>query len=147
MTKRGRGRPPLPGWMPASALAKLPAGVAVHLDLGKHRRAMRVRTAFVSVDEVHVTQAGGEPLMFPMDAIVRARVVTGLFESGDAVLRRGVPAAEWRGGVVRCRGAEVYVEQIDASFTWLDESELEHAEARTIDVVEAVAAEAESRGE
>lgn len=125
-----RGRPPL-RWLTGQQLAALPWGTAVVVDRGLKHSVLRGRIAGLDT-ELHL--AGGEH--FPITGRTRGRVVNGLFDEGDLVLRRGVPAAEWRGGVIRCKGREVYVEST-AGVEWLDEDLLERVEDRRGESLEA----------
>lgn len=124
-----RGRPPL-AWLDVQQLRALPIGTAVVLDMGSAHNVTGRIASFdsdcVEVETVHADDAVNVPLL----RVVRARVVSGLYLPGDPVLKRHVPASEWRGGVVRVRGREVCVEQIDGSWVWLDESVIEPPQAR-----------------
>lgn len=91
------------------------------LDLGRLKQAgIRGRIAGSARGELAL--ADGRIVM--LDRVTRGRVVNGTYEAGDLVLRRGVSEAEWRGGVVRCEGTEVYVESTDG-FEWVHEDSLE----------------------
>jgi hypothetical protein len=68
--------------------------------------------------------------MVAIASITRARVIAALLEDGDPVVRKGVPAAEWRGGVIRTGTnpatgrTGVLVEATDG-IAWHDEDDLE----------------------
>lgn len=118
-------------WLSAPDLATLPLGTALVVERnGQHSRRLTGRLTAHGDDHVELnTTAMGEILM-PLTSIKRARIAAALYEPGDPVLLRHVPAASWRGGVVRTDGSAVLVEQIDGSFAWHDESDLEPADAR-----------------
>lgn len=131
MSTPRRGRPAL-DWLDGPALAALPHGTAVSLELhGGHRERLigRVTGHIAGALELDTTSAG--EVAVDTIRIKRGRVVPALYEPGDAVLQRHVTASAWRGGVVRCDGRHVLVEQIDGTFAWFLESELEPAEARS----------------
>lgn len=127
-----RGRPPL-AWLTPAELASLPAGTVVALErTGRHTARLVGR-----IVEPH--PAGGVVLRVPGEdaeveispfTIKRGRTLPSLYEPGDPVLRRGYSASDWRGGVVRCEGTDVLVEQIGGSFAWFPETDLEPADAR-----------------
>lgn len=124
-----RGRPPLT-WLDGPTAAALPTGTALNVQLtGANSSRLRGRIASHVDTELALDTTRGEATV-TIDSIRRARVVSALYEPGDPVLRRHVPAATWRGGVVRTEGTEVLVEQIDGTFAWFSESELESPEAR-----------------
>jgi hypothetical protein len=123
--KRPRGRPARTDWLTAGQLARVPIGTAVAIDLGDKKAVIRGRVAGVLGSELVL--AGGQTIQ--LTRVRRARVVNGTYEPGDLVLRPGVPESEWRGGVVRCRGREVYVESTEG-FAWMSEDLLEPAESR-----------------
>lgn len=125
-TRRGR---PQHTWLSPAAIANLPAGTALAIQThGRHdaRTVARLRAAIP--DALQLTTRTGEVTM-ATSSIRRARVVPALYEPGDPVLIRHVPAATWRGGVVRTEGARVLVETL-AGMEWRTEAELEPAEAR-----------------
>ncbi len=125
-----RGRPPL-AWLDGDAAARLPVGTAISVERhGRHSARLVGRITGVLDGHVELdTTAMGE-VSVPLVDIKRARVVPALYEPGDPVLLRHVPAATWRGGVVRTDGADVLVEQLDGSFAWHAEADLEPADAR-----------------
>jgi hypothetical protein len=128
-TRRHQGRPAL-AWLSADATATLPLGTAVSVETrGRHapRTAGRILGAIAGTIELATFH--GE-VTIPVSAIKRARILPSLYEPGDPVLRRDVPAADWRGGVVRTDGTSVLVEQIDGTFAWFPEDDLEPADAR-----------------
>lgn len=119
-------------WLDADALLAMPAGIAVAVEtLGRHDRRILGRIAAATPTGLDLLTPRGE-LTVPANRIKRARTVAALYEPGDPVLRRQVSATTWRGGVVRCEGTDVLVEQIDGTFAWLGESEIEHADARDV---------------
>lgn len=128
--QRGRGRPPL-AWFSGGAAAALPVGTAVVLDLGDRGTRIRGRTVSSVAGELVVLVGPDRYRTVPVESIARARVVAGRLEDGDPVVRPGVPARDWRGGIVRHDGRRVYVETL-TGFEWIDEDELEHAEARPV---------------
>jgi hypothetical protein len=125
-----RGRPPL-AWLTGDELASLPTGTAVSVELrGRHDRRLIGRITAVHDGCLELdTTAMGE-VSVTLVSIKRGRTVAALYEPGDPVLLRHVPASTWRGGVVRVDGSDVLVETIDGSFAWHPEADLEPAEAR-----------------
>ena len=123
-TARKRGRPPLT-WISRTQLAQLPSGTAVALDLGDRKALTRGRIDGFVDGEVALTD--GRTVV--LAKVMKARVLRGLYDAGDLVVRRGVPESEWRGGVVRSNGFNVLVESADG-FAWLDENAIETAEER-----------------
>jgi len=132
-----RGRPPL-DWIDTTQMLALPAGTAVTVET-RGRRTTRLVGRITAVTDHTLTIAtptGGVELH--ESRIVRGRVVASVYEPGDAVLKRHVPADVWRGGVVRTEGTDVLVEQIETApdgtattgFGWIPEDALEPAEAR-----------------
>lgn len=117
--------------MTGDALAQLPLGTAVSVDQhGRHSRRLVGRITAVHDGHLELdTTAMGEVSM-TLVSIKRGRAVAALYEPGDPVLLRHVPASTWRGGVVRVDGTDVLVEQIDGTFAWHPEDDLEPAEAR-----------------
>lgn len=109
-------------------LAAVPPGTAVSYETRSHRGRCRGRLASVVAGEVTFL-AFGEEHTLPLAHVRNPRVVRGLYEPGDPVVRVGVPEADWRGGVVRCVGRRVQVETL-AGFGWLDETDIEPAERR-----------------
>jgi hypothetical protein len=129
-TAKRRGRPPL-AWVGPDGLKAMPAGIPVMVEMaGDHapRTIGRIRSHSDALT-VLVDRAG-ELLELDRLRVKRARTIRELYAPGDPVLKRGVPVAAWRGGVVRTDGTQILVEQIDGTFTWLDEIEIEPAEAR-----------------
>jgi hypothetical protein len=125
-----RGRPPL-AWLAGDALALLPVGTAVSVELqGRHGRRLVGRITGVLDGHLELDTTGMGEVSVALISIKRGRVVPALYEPGDPVLLRHVPASTWRGGVVRTDGSDVLVEQIDGSFAWHAEADLEPAEAR-----------------
>lgn len=112
-------------WLDGPQLAGLPTGTSVVIDAGTKKPLVRGRVAHTGLG-VLTLDSGIEVRLRPT---TRGRVVTGTFESGDLVLRVGVPESDWRGGVVRCSGHEVYVEST-TGFAWFNEGELETVEQR-----------------
>lgn len=131
-TSAKRGRPAL-AWLTATDLAALPTGTAVSVELrGRHSSRLIGRISSDPRTDGHLdldTTSMGE-VSVKLQDIKRGRVVPALYEPGDPVLLRHVPATQWRGGVVRTDGSSILVEQIDGSFAWHAESDLEPAEAR-----------------
>lgn len=124
-----QGRPTL-AWLDATETAQLPAGTAVSIEpTGRHAARTIGRITTVANDCIELDTPRGEVSM-PTREIKRARVIDALYEPGDPVLLRHVPAASWRGGVVRCDGTNVLVELIDGTFAWHGEAALEPADAR-----------------
>lgn len=132
MVKRPRGRPPRTDWLTTGQLARVPIGAAVVIDTGTHRSTIRGRVEGVMGSEMHLT---GDRVV-DLDRVRRGRVVNGLFDPDELVVRRGVPEATWRGGVVRCLGREVEVEFFHdpgdgdsvTGFEWVHEDLLEPAD-------------------
>lgn len=123
-----RGRPPLE-WLTPDQLRALPLGTAVSLDTsGRHKRLLGRITSTGTTLTV-ASPLEGTVELGPLD-IKRGRQVDALYEPGDPVLKRGVDARTWRGGVVRTDGTDVLVEQLDGTFAWHPEDDLEPAEAR-----------------
>jgi hypothetical protein len=130
MAKR-RGRPPLE-WISPTGLSVLQPGTAIAIEQ-TGRKAARTQGRIVQVTRKAVELATTTgTLTVPLLVIRRARIIGSLYEPGDPVLRRGVPEDVWRGGVVRTAGTDVLVEQIDGSFAWHSERDLEPAEAREV---------------
>lgn len=129
-----RGRPPLE-WLSGDRATDLATGTAVSIErTGRHgnRLVGRIlgRTIAGPTDTtLTITTTTGE-VTVTTASIRRLRVVPSLYEPGDPVLRPGIPADVWRGGVVRTAGSDVLVEQLDGSFAWFTEADLEPAEAR-----------------
>lgn len=126
--KPRRGRPPLQ-WLTWADLMRLPAGTPVLIDRGQHE----YRTVGRVISRVGgrlriVTRDGTAQVLDPPD-LERARVVEGFYDPGDPVLRRGVLAREWRGGVVRTEGTRVLVETV-GGVEWVPEEQLEHPDDR-----------------
>lgn len=129
MSTRTRGRPPL-AWLTADQLDDLTPGTAVSVEtLGKHTARLVGRVLTRTDTHIDLATPSG---VVELDRIRirRARVVDALYQPGDPVLLRGVHASRWRGGVVRCAGTDVLVEQIDGTFVWHSEDDLEPADAR-----------------
>ena len=125
-----RGRPPL-SWLDAAATVALPPGTVITVErTGKHVARLVGRIVAAAGGEVELATACG-PVTLPAARISRARIVPSLYEPGDPVLRVEVSADDWRGGVVRTDGTDVLVEQIDGTFAWFAEADLEAPEART----------------
>lgn len=120
---RKPGRPPL-AWLTPDQLAGLPAGTAVWIDRS-NGHGYKGRILMAVGDQLEL--ADGR--LVDLTRITRARVLDGLFESGDLVVRRGVDEADWRGGVVRCDGLMVFVESTGGD-GWVPEDELERPEDR-----------------
>lgn len=124
-----RGRPPL-AWLTAASTAGLPAGTAIAVETtGKHTARTVGRIRQVVGGRIDLDTPRGE-VTLETSQIRRARIVGELYEPGDPVLRRHVPADEWRGGVVRTEGTDVLVEQIGGAFGWFPEADLEPADVR-----------------
>jgi hypothetical protein len=129
MSTTRRGRPPL-AWLTANETTALPHGTAVSVEThGRHTARTVGRIASTVDNQLGLDTPRGEVRMDTAQ-IKRARIVPALYEPGDPVLLRHVPAAEWRGGVVRTAGTDVLVEQIDGTFAWHAETDLEPADAR-----------------
>lgn len=128
-TSARRGRPPHT-WLTPAQLFTLPAGTAVCLELTRHAPRVAGRIAGRIADELHLEVGGGRDHTVSRGELRRGRVVNAIYAPGDPVLRVDVPAGLWRGGVVRTDGRQVLVEQMDASFAWLDEAEIERPEDR-----------------
>lgn len=126
-----RGRPPLT-WLSVEQIAALPPGTAVCLELVRHSPRILGRLAGRVAGELTVEVGGGREQVLQLTELRRGRVVGGVYEPGDAVLRVDTPSALWRGGVVRSEGRQVLVEQMDSSFAWVDEAQLERPEDRAI---------------
>lgn len=124
-----RGRP-AHAWLNPEATAALPIGTPISIEThGRHAPRTVGRIVSRTDTDVQLTTTRGE-VAVPTRTIKRARIVSGLYEPGDPVLKRHVPASIWRGGVVRTDGTEVLVEQIDGDFAWIPEDDLEPADAR-----------------
>ena len=129
--KRSQGRPPL-NWLTLDGIRRLPVGVAVTVQL-HGTNTFRVVDRITATDDTSVQlQTPRGPVTLLNRNVKRARVVSRVFEAGDPVVRVGVDATTWRGGVVRTDGHEVMVEQIDGSFAWFPESDLEPADVRDV---------------
>lgn len=135
-----RGRSTL-DWITPSDVATLPAGTPVSVETyGKH--TARLVGRILGIDEtgtLSLMTTRGE-VDVHTTRVKRARLVDALYEPGDPVLKVNVSATTWRGGVVRTDGTEVLVEQLDGSFTWHTETDLEPPEARQPAPVAAVRA-------
>lgn len=128
-TKRGPGRPPLT-WLDPDGLRALPRGTPVTVETtGRHDKRVGGRMVGVTTTGVELATTRG-PLSLLTRSIKRARILDALYEPGDPVVRVGISDQEWRGGVVRCESYEVLVEQIDGSFAWYPEGDLEPADVR-----------------
>lgn len=124
-----RGRPPL-SWLDPDAILRLPVGTAVTLQTSGNQSRVTGRITGSVGDEITLEQTGGRERVIATRDIRRGRVVSALFSDNEGVLRVGVPAHVWRGAVVRSTGRRVQVEQIDGTFVWLDEVDLERPEDR-----------------
>lgn len=122
-TCRHRGRPAF-AWLTVEQVRQLPQGTAIVLDRGTHKASARGRLIQVTARIVKLSTTEVE-----VGEVKRARVVTDVFEPGDAVVKRGVSASVWRGGVVAVRDGSVQVEQIDGSWVWMPEAALSAAVA------------------
>lgn len=126
-----RGRPPL-AWLTLEALRALPLGTAVSVEThGRHNPRTVGRLTRVTETTVEVASTRG-PARLDNMRIRRARLLPSVYEPGDPVLRRNIPAGQWRGGVVRTDGTDVLVEQIGGTFAWFHEDKLEPPEVRDI---------------
>lgn len=124
MTTKRRGRPPL-DWLTPEQLAELPGGTAICLETyGRHSARTIGRITTSTADALHLVAEAPIPWL----RVRRGRVIARLFEPGDPVLRRGIPATNWRGGVVETQGTDVLVEQIGGAFAWFPEAELVSAD-------------------
>lgn len=137
-----RGRPPL-DWLPPETLRSLPTGTAIAVET-RGRRNPRLVGRITAVTDHTLTIAvptGGEVELLDT-RVRRGRVVASIFEPGDPVLKRHVPASQWRGGVVSTEGTTVIVEQLETApdgsvvpgFARIPEAELEPAAARDPDL-------------
>jgi hypothetical protein len=84
-------------------------------------------------DELTLVTATGEERTMAVPTITRARVVAALLEDGDPVVKRGIPMAEWRGGVVRtginpATGRLGVLVESTEGYGWHDEDTLERVE-------------------
>lgn len=113
------GRPPRTDWITPGQLSRLPIGTAVLIDAGDHKALVRSRIAGCVGTDLHLTNER----VLDLTKVVRARVVNGLYDPGDLVVRRDAPESAWRGGVMSVRGYEVQVETLDG-ITWVHEDEL-----------------------
>jgi hypothetical protein len=118
-------------WLTGLQVSRLPYGTALTYEDPSHRGPrIRGRLTAVIAGDLTVATATGEEHTVAITAIHRARVIASLLDDGDPVVRRGIPAGKWRGGVVRtgtnpATGRPgVYVETLEG-FAWWDESELE----------------------
>lgn len=136
-----RGRPPL-AWLTPEALRTLPLGTAVAVET-RGRRDSRLVGRIATVTDHTLTIAAPAGTVELTDSRVRrGRVLASVYEPGDPVLKRHVPASDWRGGVVRTEGTEVLVEQMETApdgsmapgFAWVSEALLEPASARDPDL-------------
>jgi hypothetical protein len=126
---RRRGRPPLK-WLDAAGLHALPVGTAVLVETGgRHANRLTGRIRSHSASATTIATPTGE-VTLPGNAVKRARTVEAVYEPGDPVVRRGISADAWRGGVVRTEGTQVLVEQIGGAFAWFAEDDLEPPESR-----------------
>lgn len=126
--RKPTGRPPMT-WLTPEALRALPVGTAVSVETFAHGPRLVGRIAALTDTHMLLTGATDDPLV-GWSKVKRGRVIAAIYGPGDPVLRRGVSAADWRGGVVRTEGSDVLVEQIDGTFAWFPEADLEPAEAR-----------------
>lgn len=126
--RRKRGRPALL-WFDGRAAIAMPVGTSLVIDPGGKGARIRGRVIDRTRGSVVLSLGGGRTRVLPSYRIARARVVEGRLEDGTLVVRFGVPADEWRGGIVRHDGQLVYVETL-TGFEWLDEDELEDIEER-----------------
>ncbi len=118
-------------WVEGGQLADLPLGTAVRIERrGRHHTRITGRITGMDEHNIELDTTTMEGIGMTLSSVRRALVVAGLYEPGDPVLLRHVPASAWRGGVVRTRGTEVLVEQLDGDFVWHPETDLEPAEAR-----------------
>lgn len=125
------GRPPAT-WLSPEAITRLPVGVVISVErIGAHTARLRGRITHTTRTSVQLTTTRGSVTLLSHH-IKRARIVDDLYEPGDPVLRPGVPAESWRGGVVRSQGTDVLVEQIGGEYAWFPEDQLEPAEARDL---------------
>lgn len=117
-------------WLGSHQLHTLPTGTTISVETHGRRAARTVgRITHTTDTTLQLTTTRGEAEM-TLTRIKRARIVGSLYEPGDPVLRRHIPATDWRGGVVRTQGTDVLVEQIGGEFAWFPEDELEPADAR-----------------
>ena len=129
-----RGRPPL-RWLEPDRIARLMVGTPLAVEmLGRHTARLVGRLTGVHEDRrmVDLWVPGSGDIALELAGVRRARIVDQIFEPGDAVLRRGVSSADWRGGVVRSQDDQVLVEQVDGSFAWFVETDLDPAESRFV---------------
>lgn len=132
MTERRarRGRPSL-AWVEADQLTTLRLGTAVRVERrGRHTARITGRITGHGESSIELDTTTMGEISMALTTVRRALVVPALYEPGDPVLLRHVPASVWRGGVVRTSGTDVLVEQLDGQFVWHPEADLEPAEAR-----------------
>ena len=123
-----RGRP-THTWVDGDACATLPIGTVLAIEpYGRHTARLRARINAATDTRLELTTTTGEATM-KVTSIRRARIVANLYEPGDPVLLRHIPATRWRAGVVRHEGTRVLVETM-AGFEWVAEADIEPAEVR-----------------
>lgn len=130
-------------WLTPDALRALPTGTAIAVET-RGRRNPRLVGRITAVTDHTLTIAAptGDVEELPDTRVRRGRILPSLFEPGDPVLKRHVPASEWRGGVVRTEGTDVIVEQLETApdgsvvpgFARIPEADLEPAAARDPDL-------------
>lgn len=117
-------------WLSWNELTQLPVETALLVDSGEHGVRTRCRVLEVSPEALTVWLRDGTTRTLTDGSFRRARVVDSIYDEGDPVLRVGVPADEWRGGVVRTLAPGlVRVESLEG-FEDREEWELEAPEDR-----------------
>lgn len=123
-------RPTTHDWLTPDETTHLAPGTAVAIETtGRHDRRTVGRITSATSTSIALNTPRGERTVDTI-RIRRARIVPSPYEPGDPVLLRHIPAAQWRGGVVRTEGTDVLVEQLDGTFAWHPERALEPADAR-----------------
>lgn len=114
-----------------SSVTKLPTGTPLVVDASPKTHRARVVGRLVERrrGEITLRKRDGMSVAVPARCFHRARVVEGLFEREDFVLRRDLSADEWRGVVLETVDGLVRVQKIDG-FEWIPEESLEHADDR-----------------
>ncbi len=128
--RRRRGRPPL-AWIEGPQIAQLPLDTAIRVERrGRHDARLTGRVTGHTDGHLELDTTTMGEISMKLTDIRRALPVDALYQPGDPVLMRHVPATTWRGGVVRTSGTDVLVEELGGAFVWHPEADLEPAEAR-----------------
>lgn len=107
---QGRGRPERNDWKPPADLANEPIGTYLLVHLRSGNRRLRAQLVGVNDDGTIDLCVKNEVRSFAPERILRYRLIASRWNPDDFVVRRGVPAAQWRGIVVSAVGEEVTVD-------------------------------------